>query len=139
MGDARKQLKICILMYKALHYILERKNNMKLSNLYLLSAAVAFIFALGLLLGPTTILTMFHLTTTNTDKLLAQLIGASLTDQQAQDGAAITLFVFNLIAFIVSLLAVFSKVWGAAGWVAVVIFLLFGFGFGYFQFIGPKE
>ncbi len=125
---------------------------MKLSNLYLLSTLVAFIFALGLLLGPTTILTMFKLSTTNTDKLLAQLIGASLagfgllswfargfTDQQAQDGAAITLFVFNLIAFIVSLLAVFAKVWGSAGWVAVVIFLLFGLGFGYFQFIGPKE
>jgi hypothetical protein len=125
---------------------------MKLSNLYLLSTVVAFIFALGLLLGPATILQMFHLSTTNTDKLLAQLFGASLagfgllswfargfTDQQGQNGAAITLFVFNLIAFIVSLLAVFSKVWGSAGWVAVVIFLLFALGFGYFQFVGPKE
>jgi hypothetical protein len=120
--------------------------------MYLVSTAVAFIFALGLLLGPTTILQMFGLATANTDKLLAQLIGASLagfgvlswfargfTDPKAQDGAAISLFIFNLIAFVVSLLAVFSKVWRAGGWLAVIIFLLFTLAFGYFQFIGPKE
>lgn len=39
---------------------------------------MAFIFALGLLLGPTTVLQLFGLTTGNTEKLLAQLIGASL-------------------------------------------------------------
>lgn len=125
---------------------------MKLSNLYLLSAVVAFIFALGLLLGPTTILQLFGLSTGNTEKLLAQLLGASLagfgllswfarefTDPKAQDGAAITLFIFNVVAFIVSLLAVFSKVWRTGGWLAVIIFLVFALAFGYFQFIGPKE
>jgi hypothetical protein len=124
---------------------------MKIRNLYLLGTLVAFIFALGLLLGPTTILQLFGLTTGNTEKLLAQLIGASLagfgllgwfardfTDTNAQDGATITLFIFNVIAFVVSLLAVFSF-WRSAGWVAAIIFLLFALGFGYFQFIGPKE
>jgi hypothetical protein len=125
---------------------------MKLSNMYLLSTAVAFIFALGLLLGPTTILQLFGLTTGNTEKLLAQLFGAALggfgllswfargfSDPKAQEGATITLFIFNVIAFIVSLLAVFSKVWRSGGWIAVIIFLLFALAFGYFQFIGPKE
>ena len=125
---------------------------MKLSNLYLLNTAVAFIFALGLLLGPTTVLTLFGLTTGNTEKLLAQLFGASLggfgllswfardfADQKAQDGAAISLFVTNVIAFIVSILAVLSKAWRSAGWIAVIIFLLFALGYGYLQFIAPKE
>jgi hypothetical protein len=125
---------------------------MKLGNLYLLSTVVAFIFALGLLLGPATVLQLFSLSTGNTEKLLAQLIGASLagfgliswfargfTDPSAQDGAAISLFVFNLIAFVVSVLAVFSNVWRSAGWIAVIIFFLFALGFGYFQFVGPKE
>jgi hypothetical protein len=125
---------------------------MKLGNLYLLNTAVAFIFALGLLLGPTTILQLFGLSTGNTEKMLAQLVGASLagfgllswfardfTDPKAQDGAAVTLFTFNVIAFIVSLLAVFSKVWRSGGWLAVLIFLILALAFGYFQFIGPKE
>jgi len=61
------------------------------------------------------------------------------TDQKAQDSAAITLFLFNAIAFVISLLAVFSQVWRSGGWLAVIIFLFFTLGFGYFQFIGPKE
>jgi hypothetical protein len=125
---------------------------MKLSNLHLLGTVVSFIFALGLLLGPTTILSLFGLTTGNTEKLLAQLFGASLggfglvswfardaTDANAQAGSTISLFIFNVIAFIVSLLAVFSKAWRSGGWIAVIVFLLFGLGYGYFQFIGPKE
>jgi ABC-type multidrug transport system permease subunit len=125
---------------------------MKLSNLYLLNTLVAFVFALGLLLGPTTVLQLFGLSTGNTEKLLAQLFGASLggfgllswyakdfTDQKAQEGAALSLFITNVIAFIVSILAVFSKAWRSGGWIAVIIFLIFAAGFGYFQFIGPKE
>jgi hypothetical protein len=125
---------------------------MKLSNLYLLNTIVAFVFALGLLLGPTTVLQLFGLTTGNTEKLLAQLIGASLagfgllswfardfSDSKAQDGAAITLFIFNVIALVVSVLAVFSGAWRSGGWTAVIIFLILAVGFGYFQFIGPKE
>jgi hypothetical protein len=125
---------------------------MKLGNLYILGTVVAFIFALGLLLGPVTVLQLFGLSTGNTEKLLAQLIGSALagfgllgwfardfTDPNAQDAAAITLFIFNAIAFVVSLLAVFSKVWRSGGWLAVIIFLFFALGFGYFQFISPKE
>ena len=125
---------------------------MKLSNLYLVNTLVAFVFALGLLLGPTTVLQLFNLSTGNTEKLLAQLIGASFvgfglfswfarefTDPKAQDGAAISLFTVNVIALVVSLLAVLSNYWHSEGWIAVIIFFLFALGFGYFQFIGPKE
>jgi hypothetical protein len=125
---------------------------MKLSNLYLLNTAVAFIAALGLLLGPTTILQMFGLSTGNTEKLMAQLFGASLvgfglvswfardlTEQKAHDGAGITLFVVYVIAFIVSLLALFAKVFRTGGWIPVLIFLILAVAFGYFQFVGPKE
>lgn len=125
---------------------------MRLRNLFLLGTVVALIFALGLLLGPTTILQLFGLSTGNTEKLLAQFAGASLagfgllswfakdfTDPKAQDGAVITLLIFNVIAFIVSLLGVLSRVMRSGGWLATIIFLLFALGYGYFQFIGPKE
>jgi hypothetical protein len=125
---------------------------MKLGYLYILGTVVAFIFALGLLLGPVTVLQLFGLSTGNSEKLLAQLFGSALagfgllgwfardfTDQKAQDSAAITLFLFNAIAFVVSLLGVFSQVWRSGGWLVVIIFLFFTLGFGYFQFIGPKE
>lgn len=125
---------------------------MKLRTLFLLETLVAVIVALGLLLGPTTILQWVGLSTGNTEKLLAQLIGGCLigfgllswfakdfADPQAQDGAVISLFIFSAISFVISLLGVFSKVMRSGGWLVVVIFLFFTLGYGYFQFIGPKE
>jgi hypothetical protein len=125
---------------------------MKLRNLFLLGTVVAFIFALGFLLGPTTILPMFGLTAGKSEVLLTQVFGAALigfgvlswfardfTDLKARDGAVISLFLFNVVAFVVTLLGVLSGAMKSGGWVAAIIFLVFAAGYGYFQFVSPGD
>lgn len=126
---------------------------MRLRSFLLLSTVVALLFALALLLGPAVILRFFGLTGSVTEVLLAQLIGAALigagilswfakdfTDGQAIQGAVVSLFMANAVAFVVSLLAVLGKVTkGGNAWIVVILFLIFAAGFAYFQFFGPRE
>lgn len=126
---------------------------MNLRNLFLLDSVVAFLFALATLLGPSTVLKFFGLSTGNTEQLLAQIIGAALVgfgllgwfakdfaDMRARDGAVLSLFLFSAIGFVVTLLAELSNVTRAGSvWIIVVIFLFFTLGYGYFQFVGPTE
>ncbi len=124
---------------------------MKLRNLLILDAIVSLLFAIGLLLGPSTILQFFGLTTGNTEKLLAQVLGAGLAgfgllswftmnfaDMKAREGAVISLLVFSAIGFVVTLLGELAKVSRAgSAWLVVVIFLFFTVGLAYFQFLRP--
>ena len=126
---------------------------MRLRSFLLFGTVVALLFALALLLGPAVILKFFGLTGSVTEVLLAQLIGAALigagilswfakdfTDGQAIQGAVVSLFVANAVAFVVSLLAVLGKVTkGGNAWIVVILFLIFAAGFAYFQFFGPRE
>ena len=126
---------------------------MRLRSFLLFGTVVALLFALALLLGPAVILKFFGLTGSVTEVLLAQLIGAALigagilswfakdfTDGQAIQGAVVSLFIANAVAFVVSLLAVLGKVTkGGNAWIVVILFLIFAAGFAYFQFFGPRE
>ncbi len=121
-------------------------------NLYLVNMAVTLIFALALLLGPATVLAVYSMRTGTTENLEAQFLGAALilpaliswfakdlTDANARQGIGLSLFIFNVVAFIVALLGTLSDTMRSAGWSAVIIFLLLAAGFGYFQFIKPNE
>jgi len=121
---------------------------MNLRNLFLLSAVVALLFALGLLLGAPTLLTVFKLKTGPSENLVAQLLGAALivpaliswfardvSEPGSRAAVVVPLFLFNAIGFVISLLGQLAKVSGSAGWLIVAIFLIFALGFGYFQFV----
>ncbi len=102
---------------------------MKLRNFLMLGTAVAFIFALGLLLGPKITLQFIGLTQGASEVLLGQVMGAALVgygvlswvtkdfmDAKARQGGLITLLVFNAVGFVVTLLGVLSKVMRSGGW-----------------------
>lgn len=126
---------------------------MKLRTILLLNAALSLVFALGLLLGPATLLKLFGLTTGKTEMLLAQVLGAALlgfgalawlardlADPQAIQAACLSLLTFSAIGFVVSLLGMLSQVTRAgAAWFVVALFLLFAAGYAYFQFAGAGE
>ncbi len=125
---------------------------MKLRNFLMLGTAVAFIFALGLLLGPKITLQFIGLTQGASEVLLGQVMGAALVgygvlswvtkdfmDAKARQGGLITLLVFNAVGFVVTLLGVLSKVMRSGGWTVVIIFLIFAAAYGYFQFAGSGE
>jgi hypothetical protein len=121
---------------------------MKLRTLFLLNAILSLLFALGVLLGPATVLRLFGLSTGKTEMLLTQVLGAALlglgalawlardlVDAQATQTASISLLAFSAIGFVVTLLGMLSQVTrAAAAWLVVVLFLLFAAGYAYFQF-----
>jgi hypothetical protein len=131
---------------------------MKLRYLFILNTIVALVFAAGLLLAPKTILGLFGVsvgTSANFNASLnfvAQLLGASLVlpgllsafaagmpDASARRSVAISLFVFEVVGFAVSLLGMLSQVMSITGWVVVGLFLVFTLGYAYFLFVRPSD
>jgi CBS domain containing-hemolysin-like protein len=132
---------------------------LKLRNLLIVHAIVMLVLAAGLLLAPKTILGLFGLTVGTTVKanagfnLVAQILGAALIvpglvswfaatmpDEGSRRSVAISLFVFNLVGFGVSLfVGMLPKAMIAAGWILVVLFLLFAVGLAYFLFMRPSD
>lgn len=132
---------------------------MKLRNLFIVSAVVALVFAAGLLLAPKTMLTIFGLSVGATARtnavvnLVAQLLGTALVvpgllswfagtmqDSGARRAAAVSLLIFDVIGFAVSLfVGMLPKVMSVAGWGIVALFLLFTLGFAFFLFMRPSE
>ncbi len=131
----------------------------KLRSLFLVHAIVMLVLAAGLLLAPRTIVGLFGLSVGTTVKfnagmnLVAQLLGAALivpgllswfAGAMEADGArrsvALSLLIFNAVSFGVSFfVGMLPKVMSAAGWILVVLFLLFAVGFAYFLFMRPAE
>lgn len=125
---------------------------MTLRNLFLLSALIALLASLGLLLGAPTVLAAFKLKTGASENLVAQLLGASLivpaliswfardvSDPGSRAAVVVPLFLFNAIAFVLTLLGVISKAVGSWGWLAAILFLFFALAFGYFQFVRSSD
>jgi hypothetical protein len=130
----------------------------KLRNLLVVHAIVMLVLAAGLLLAPKTILNLFGLsvgTTVNfntTMNFVAQMLGATLIvpgllswfainmEDSAQRSVAISLLIFNAVGFGVSFfVGILPEVMSIAGWILVVLFLLFAVGFAYFLFIRRSE
>jgi hypothetical protein len=130
----------------------------RLRNLLIVQAIVMLVLAAGLLLAPKTILNLFGLsvgTTVNfnaTMNFVAQMLGAALIvpgllswfagnmEDSAQRSVAVSLLIFNAVGFGVSFfVGVLPEVMSIAGWILVVLFLLFAIGFTYFLFMRPSE
>jgi hypothetical protein len=131
---------------------------MKLRYVFVLNAIVSLIFAVGFLLAPKTMLSLFHLSVGSTVSFnasinfMTQLLGAALiahgllswfaggmTEANARRSVATSLFVFQVIGFALSLLGMLSKIMSVTGWVLVGLFLLFALGYAYFLFVKQSE
>jgi hypothetical protein len=131
---------------------------MKLRYLFVLNAIVALIFAAGLLLAPRTMLGLFGVSVGSTVSFnsslnfVAQLLGAALilpgliswfaggmTEAGARRSIVVSLFVFQVVGFAVSLLGMLSKVMSVTGWSIVGLFLVFALGYAYFLFMKQSE
>ena len=125
---------------------------MTLRNLLLLSALIALLASLGLLLGAPTVLGVLKLKTGASENLVAQLLGAALivpaliswfardvSDPGSRAAVVVPLFLFNAIAFVITLLGALSRSIGAGGWGVAVLFLFFTLAFGYFQFLRSSD
>ncbi len=124
---------------------------MKFSNLLLVNAIVALVYGIGLVLLPSTLLTMYGVTPGPAVNLASQLFGVELLHvglicwfaRNVSDGAAkraiiIASLIGQVIGLVVSLMGTLSGVFNVVGWSAVGIYLLLGLGYAYLQFMKPS-
>ena len=120
---------------------------LNLRTVFLVNALVAFVFGVGLLLGPEPILKLFGLSAGTTESLGAQFFGAGLVavglitwfakdfvDPGASNAIATSLFFGSLCGLVVAVLGVLSKVIRTNSWVIILLYLVFIAGYGYLQF-----
>ena len=125
---------------------------MRLSALFTFNAVVAAVFGLTAVLVPGILYSTYGLTSDAGAQLVAQFFGAALLGdvvvtwnfRKIDPGATrqvltLAFFVQGTIGLLISLIAQFSGVLNALGWLNVLLTAIFAFGYGYFRFMQPQE
>jgi hypothetical protein len=125
---------------------------LNLRTVFLVNSIVSLILALVFLLGPTTALQFFGLSTGNTERLGAQFVGAALVavglltwfakdfaDPAAGNGVALALFFSAICGAVVGLLGIMSRVIRTNSWLVLLLFAVFIAAYGYLQFFNQGE
>ena len=125
---------------------------MRLSALFTFNAVVAAIFGLTAVLVPGILYSTYGLKSDAGAQLVAQFFGAALLGdmvitwnlRKIDPGATrqvltLAFFIQGTIGLLISLIAQFSGVLNALGWVNVLLTAIFALGYGYFRFMQPQE
>lgn len=124
---------------------------MNLRTFLTIVAIVTLIYAVGLLLAPEFMSTTYGTTVSPGETLTNRYFGVAslglgLVTWLARGftGASIRPIVIGSLitcvaGLIVSLMGTLGGVMSSVGWSAVVIYLVFGLGFAYFQFMAPSK
>ena len=121
---------------------------MKLSTFISIHSILLFLFGLGFLLVPAGMLSVYDTSTNSTGLLTARVFGigniqlsiimwTSRNDVGSKILKTLVLLLFlgNALAFMLALQAQISGVFNVLGWTNVALYLLFAFGYGYFQLV----
>lgn len=112
------------------------------------AAVIGLVFALGLILMPDFMGTLYGLGTSPVQALIARLFGSALLGfglmnwmARDLDYSALRPILFGNLAgdavgFLVSLMGTLGGVMNSTGWLSVVLYLLLALGFGYLYFMG---
>jgi len=113
-----------------------------------IAAVVALVFALGLILMPAFMGTLYGTGTSPNQLLLARLFGSALLgfgliNWLARDSDYATLrpiilgnLVGDFVGFIVCVMGTLGGVMNSMGWLSVALYLLLALGFAYLYFMG---
>jgi hypothetical protein len=123
---------------------------MNFKNLMVIKALVCLAFGILLLTVPDKLLSIFGATLSAGGMFTAREYGASLfgnlflcwfaknaIESDVRRAIILALFVYDLIAFIMTAFTVISGVLNPLGWSIVFIYLFFALGFGYFLLKAP--
>ena len=121
---------------------------MKLSNLLVVSAAIAAFFGIGLVVVTGPLLAIYGMTLDRTGTVLAQLFGSLLiafavlnwfarnvTDPEARRAVVLGNLAGNAIGFVVILLGQLAGIANQLGWSNVAIYALLTLAWVYVQFV----
>ena len=125
---------------------------MNISNWFIISSIVFFLFGLGFFLVPGTVLSLYYETLTQAALDLARLVGAAYLGiaaliwfarnarpSEARRAIVIGGFVISALGFVAAVWIQFSGAINALGWSTIIIELLFALAFGYFAFMKQDE
>jgi hypothetical protein len=124
---------------------------MNLKNLMIIKALVCLVFGILLLAIPDMLLSIFGVTLSDGGMFTAREYGAALfgnlflcwfarnaAHSDARRAIILALFVYDLIAFVMTAITVILGILNPLGWAIVFIYLFFTLGFGYFL-VNPPE
>jgi hypothetical protein len=124
---------------------------MKTSTLLVIYAAISLIFGIGFLIAPNLILSVYGLELDALGIFLARILGAAMLalailtwstrnigPSEARNAIVLSLFVFESLGFVLSLIAQLAGVLGQMGWSFVILFLIFAVALGYARFFKPE-
>ncbi|MBV6397354.1 MAG: hypothetical protein HFACDABA_02968 [Anaerolineales bacterium] len=130
----------------------KKENDMKQRTVYLITAGLSLLFALGLLLMPSVMLGLFDMNDTEQAAVLGQLISVELvvggaimfllrdtTDPKARNAIHFANIAAGALGVIVSVNGTLTGAFGWFGWVMVVVYLLLAAAFAYLQFFAWGE
>jgi len=112
------------------------------------AAVIGLVFALGLILMPDFMGTLYGLGTSPVQALLARLFGSTLLGfglmnwmaRDLENSAVRPILLGNLagdlVGFIVCLMGTLGGVMNSTGWLSVALYLVLILGFGYLYFVG---
>ncbi len=118
--------------------------------LFIVNAVVVAAFGLFLLLAPTTALRQFHMDRVVTVVFMARALGAALislgavlwfaqsADENNQKFLGMAALAGAVLALIVTLMGVVSRIVRANGWIAIILELLFILGYVFVVFLQPR-
>jgi len=118
--------------------------------MFIVNALVAILFGLGFLFFPARVLGLFRTEAFVSTLLLSRFFGTAMltlglvlwfvkdvADESVQKGIGIALLVGAVTGLLVTALGTFASnaVIRANGWLAIVVYVLFGLGYGYLLFM----
>lgn len=123
---------------------------MKLRNLFILHGVIAIGYALAFFVAPSPLIAYYGITPSLEGILMSRFFGMGLlgiglitwltrnaAETEAGRSIVFALVITYTVGFILALAGTLFGPFNALGWIATVLNLLLGLGFGYFQFIKP--
>ena len=123
---------------------------MKFQTLLTINAVVALVYGIAFVLVPSTVLSIYGITTGPGELIMSQFFGVALialglltwliravTDASAQRAVVLSALIADIIGVIVALMGTLSGVMNSVGWTSVAIYFLLALGFASLQFRKP--
>jgi hypothetical protein len=140
----------CIVISESRSFHFNKENKMNFCLMFLINALIAVLLGLGFLAIPNRVLGQFGVDEYAATKLASQFIGTAIlalglllwfakdvNEENLQKGMAIALLVGSAAGLVITLIGTTSGILRSNGWIAMVVYLLFGLAYAYLVFMKP--
>jgi hypothetical protein len=114
-------------------------------------AVICVLFGLGFVLIPETLASFYGMSINDSGVLMARFFGQAFillgvllwlarntSEQATQRAFSISVFIGDIVGFVIAIMAQISGVVNALGWLSVALYLVLALGFGYFLIPKPS-